>query len=380
MSTSKTIIFTRYLYIKDEVEIALLLSILNKKDESIFWGYELYYSGFEQELFDCLWKIYYGFFATLNPSFEAYFLKKEKEWKKKKDPILVSTLIQDLLIRSFTCDIFILIHLINLFDFEFELNETTLKNDIKSWIQTKQFRNIAYFILQTKHSPSTIYSLFIDEFQNLHPSLLLYKTKLQKQLQILSSYHTSLSCKTILLAKVIALFSFEDKGKDFYVRVKAEDIVMYETKTAEENVKPYTILKSCCIFGTNDSEQLGWFHLNRDSYSLTNIKNMLHYDWLYHASFSPIWLERINQFGGKQDNIKSKKILFSKEEDEEQFYENYNYEPDEQSSLLQNKLIPPVKNDYQWLQFLTRYNKLGLVKIEEEQEELCKELLSFPKM
>jgi len=379
MSTSKPIIFTRYLYIKDEVEIALLLSILNKKDESIFWGYELYYSGFEQELFDLLWKIYYGFFATLNPSFEAYFLKKEKEWKKKKDHILVSTLIQDLLIRSFTCDIFMLIHLINLFDFEFELNETTLKNDIKSWIQTKQFRNIAYFILQTKHSPSTIYSLFIDEFQNLHPSLLLYKKKLQKQLQILCSYHTSLSSKTILLAKVIALFSFEDKGKDFYVRVKAEDIVMYETKTAQINVKPYTILKSCCMFGTNDSEQLGWFHLNRDSYSVENITNMFHYDWLYHASFSHIWLERINKFGGNND-VNNQKIVFSKEEDEEQFYENYNYEPDEQSSPLQNKLVPQVKKDYQWLQFITRYNKLGLVKIEEEQEELCKELLYFPKM
>jgi len=133
------------------------------------------------------------------------------------------------------------------------------------------------------------------------------------------------------------------------------------------------------MFGTNDSEQLGWFHLNRDSYSVENITNMFHYDWLYHASFSHIWLERINKFGGNND-VNNQKIVFSKEEDEEQFYENYNYEPDEQSSPLQNKLVPQVKKDYQWLQFITRYNKLGLVKIEEEQEELCKELLYFPKM
>jgi hypothetical protein len=35
------LVFTRYLYIKDEVKIALLISILNKSDDAIFWAYEL---------------------------------------------------------------------------------------------------------------------------------------------------------------------------------------------------------------------------------------------------------------------------------------------------------------------------------------------------
>ena len=35
------IIFTRYLYLKDEVEIALLASLLNKKDDALFWAFEL---------------------------------------------------------------------------------------------------------------------------------------------------------------------------------------------------------------------------------------------------------------------------------------------------------------------------------------------------
>ena len=34
-------IFTRYLYIKDEVKLTLLTSILNKSEKSIFWAYEL---------------------------------------------------------------------------------------------------------------------------------------------------------------------------------------------------------------------------------------------------------------------------------------------------------------------------------------------------
>jgi hypothetical protein len=37
------LVLTRYLYIKDEVKLALLISILNKSDDAIFWAYELYY-------------------------------------------------------------------------------------------------------------------------------------------------------------------------------------------------------------------------------------------------------------------------------------------------------------------------------------------------
>ena len=45
-------ILTRFLYVKDEVQIALFMSILQKKKEdSLFWAYELYYSGFEEEAF-----------------------------------------------------------------------------------------------------------------------------------------------------------------------------------------------------------------------------------------------------------------------------------------------------------------------------------------
>ena len=68
--------FTRYLYEKDEVKLSLLLCILNKKEEAIFWAYELYYSGFKTELVNLFWTMYYDFYYTSNPSFEKYLLKK----------------------------------------------------------------------------------------------------------------------------------------------------------------------------------------------------------------------------------------------------------------------------------------------------------------
>ena len=70
--------FTRYLYVKEEVKLSLILCILNKKDEAIFWAYELYYSGFKSDLIHLFWSMYYDFYYTLNPSFEKYLKQKLK--------------------------------------------------------------------------------------------------------------------------------------------------------------------------------------------------------------------------------------------------------------------------------------------------------------
>ena len=76
---SNEIQFTRYLYEKDEVKLALILSILNKKEENAeFWAYELYHSGFKLELIDLFWSLYYDFYYTQNPSFEKYLQTKLK--------------------------------------------------------------------------------------------------------------------------------------------------------------------------------------------------------------------------------------------------------------------------------------------------------------
>ena len=45
------IIFTRYLYNKTEVKQSLFIALLNRKrDEAMFWAYELYFSGFGTDI------------------------------------------------------------------------------------------------------------------------------------------------------------------------------------------------------------------------------------------------------------------------------------------------------------------------------------------
>ena len=53
---------TRYLYSRIEVKQSLFISLLQKDiSQSLFWGYELYYSGFQEETFDFMKSIHFAF-------------------------------------------------------------------------------------------------------------------------------------------------------------------------------------------------------------------------------------------------------------------------------------------------------------------------------
>ena len=106
----KSFQFTRYLYEMEEVKIALMMAILNKQESAIFWAYELYYSGFVEELTNLWLSIYYDFYATLNPSFETYLYKKRDILLENKDDNihLVSMIVHNFMIRPHTTDVFFL--------------------------------------------------------------------------------------------------------------------------------------------------------------------------------------------------------------------------------------------------------------------------------
>jgi hypothetical protein len=65
------LIFTRYLYPQSDVKQSLLLSLLERNSkEALFWAYELYYSGFEDETFTYLSNIYESYYKSDNPDLE----------------------------------------------------------------------------------------------------------------------------------------------------------------------------------------------------------------------------------------------------------------------------------------------------------------------
>lgn len=61
------LVFTRYLYPREQVNHSLLIALLEKQvDESLFWTYELYHSGFEEELYSYIYSIYETFYKSSN--------------------------------------------------------------------------------------------------------------------------------------------------------------------------------------------------------------------------------------------------------------------------------------------------------------------------
>ena len=375
------LVFTRYLYVKDEVRISLLVSILNKSDDAIFWAYELYYSGFKTELLNLIWKIYYDFFATLNPTFEQYLLKKHKELlvenkedhNENKDKS-ISSLIQDLLFRPFNTDVFFLRNAVENFEMDIiyhhgakDTTETVI--NMTHWIKNNDYRSISQWIFNVNNSINIvdIYNICLDIF--FENELKLTKGKLAKE--FVSILKTNTNHKIILLAKIMCLFSKKaelKKGKSIYINVEPEDIILYETICGSKEINNYKILEKATICGIDELKHLSLFKLKRSNY---NLQEKYWYNWEYHASFSPLWSQRITTYGGFIDYTKQK-VVFKEEPDDElmqQFYGLYGLEPGEQLLSVQQKSIQKIEKKYDWKWFNDKYKRNGLFDIYEEELE-----------
>ena len=323
---NSAIVFTRYLYIKDEVKLALLISLLNKSDKALFWAYELFWSGFQIELFALLLKIYYDFFATLNPTFELYLNKKKTIYLSELDKRekIVASIVNNLLIRAFNTDVFMMRKVCELFEQDPDLLERA---------EVYQILTVKEELLETQFVPTKI--------------ILLAKM---------------LSCK---LENKMAekMTEKKRKQKNFYVQVEAESMLQYRTIT----VSPvYRTLARACKFGINDDKMLSLFKLARTKEP--NLTEKYNNNWLYPASLSPGWFERIRLFKGYVDYV-NQKVKFVTEEAEEAFYEKYGYEPDEQPLETKEKAIGSIEKINTWASFYKKYKNNGIMDVQDEELE-----------
>ena len=360
------LIFTRYLYVKDEVRVAILSSILKKSEDAIFWAYELYYSGFKHELFELLWNIYYDFFATLNPSFESYFLKKHGEWIDNEYDTLVSSIVQSLLFRPFNTDVFMLRNICETFEITCNYIKNDAKQNLELWIKEKDYRSISQWILNenTTNDVINIYIMCLHIFNA--NGLKISINRLKNEFIRITKINTNI--KHILLTKIMTLFSMTEKikkGKIIYIAVDPDDIIQYDTVHGNRELKAYNILKNECICRINDTNHLSLFKLTRAKYVL---KDAYFNNWEYHASFSPLWSQRIQWYGGYPD-YNSQKIIFTEDDSAQKFYRLYGYEPDEQKLEVQEKSVGSIKKVYNWKWFYETYKKNGIFEVYEEELE-----------
>ena len=353
-------IFTRYLYLQDEVKIALMVSLLNKNNASIFWAYELYYSGFEKELFELLWKIYYAFYYTLNPAFQQYFIKKHKDWLKMNASIerdkIICIIVNNLLIRPFNLDVFMLRQTTK--SENSEKSKKTPTSKFLQMLQKNEYVNVAEYILYQCPVDKLVDTLnsVVDYFISKNVSL--DKTKILKN--YISVTRLSLvDIRVLLLSNIMLYYSLEaglSMGKKLYIIVDPSDIVMYETITTNDKLAARDILPIACMYNIDEHQCLSLFNTDRN-----NLEEMYWCHWEYYASFSPIWLDRITKCKGVLNHI-NKKVEFIDDAHMEEFYDQFGYEPDEQKRETQEKNIQPIKNIRTWSSFYEEYRHNSLMQ------------------
>ena len=79
---------------------------------------------------------------------------------------------------------------------------------------------------------------------------------------------------------------------------------------------------------------IGCFNLERNK--IQSVIDTLRQHWEYYAYMCPFWNEKFKIFSGIKCE-KTKKVIFPNDDNIEEFYDNYGYEPDEQNLLIQQQ-------------------------------------------
>lgn len=322
---------TNLLYLKEEVMAAFIVSLLNKSNEAIYWAYELHYSRYHAELFDLLEKVYYYFYATLNPNFKSFLNRKITEWHETSDIQIIHAIVANLLIRPFNLDIFMLVQTCKSIKIP-----PNFDGDLTPLLSAKKYATVAKYVLH------------ICSEAELGTS----KSRLEHLAQILQP--------------ITAQKTGRKTGHQLYL------IDEYVGPEIDDSQIPYKLLETFCKYGVNDSGLLGAFHLNRP----VDFKQSWYTNWLYYASWSPAWSERIESYGGKRDEEKYA-ILFESEDLEEAFYKTFGLEPDEQKRETQEKIIPLIP-EIKVSEFYERFKGVnGIYNVTKNAQEKLKSLVIY---
>ena len=302
-------IYTRYLYDKNCVEYSLFVSLLNhNKEEALFWGLELFYSGFKDELIALIWRYYYELYAPFYINLETHILKYTKLWMENRlDDVSIATILNNLCERDACVDFYIM---------------------YKNGIVCPNCLSDTFGDIDRSNNKDEIFKIA----KNAVSKLKLFKTRGKNALNNINLIFETVSLpiktyKSAMKSRLITgLFLLNKDYKydpKFYIILKSCDIVKYKTKPLIQ-FKGWKIPPRECVYT---------LHLKPS----TPEKNIGQYDdWLYYASKAPLWEKRIIRHKGTIDQV-TKKITFESVENEEEFFNIYNYEPDEQTMQTQSK-------------------------------------------
>jgi len=312
-------IFTRYLYIKEEVEKALLISLLKQnKEQSLFWFNELVESGFDLE--EMCEELYFDIYFTNNHN-PSFLLSSS-----------FTSIVENLIITDAKCnlDIYILRtakrNELDIF------NEDTQYEDFSIWLKERNYKKIANYLLYD-----------CDEIILPYIYKLISKHTLQSICKNKRIYYLG-----IILSREIISSPVSSSPSPSKSNIKLQ---------IKEYVKPWQILATECKYSIDEYKYLGLFELERHTMSHEELINRYHNHWLYYASFSLLWKNRIEKYNGIICH-QTKQVIFNKEEEDSDFYNLFNLEPDEQKREIQDKNIGIIQYDKTTDKVINFYNEL----------------------
>ena len=261
---------TRYLYIKEDVMMSLIISVFEKDyDRALFWASELYYSGYTQETALFIVSLYDNFYRPYNPKLLSlvYTLKTTDSFEK------IPTILKNLTSRP-------------------------------------RKYSLQYFMQR-------------NPYPDIEPDA-------------------------------------HKKETSLHICAPKEDEIKYGLHNMKE--KTYNILKKVCKYGTTSKwgQVFECGYINKTNNEITKLQLER---WLYYASFSPLWKERIEEYNGSIDH--EKECVHFEDEPFEMFHNNYDYELDEQSKEILEKLTHINRNYYTINDFYKKFEpnlKIHIVK------------------
>lgn len=236
------LVYTRYLYSYEHVKMSFIISLLNKDlDQSYYWIYEIYYSGFETLAFELCLLLFREIYSYRKQIYEK-MVEEYKSWKMTNDPLYLATITKNLVSQNISIAKFVKVF----------CKEKGVKDEKRKNATTK------------------------------------------------------------------------------FMYASNEEIAKFET-CPNTGIYTFKLLQSVLKYEIRHE-------LNEIFNTPSNSHKFLTGNWLYYASKSPIWQERIAKYNGYIDE-EQKQVTFQNVNNEDEFYELYDYEPDEQPLHVKRFLL-----------------------------------------
>ena len=327
MKNTVPLVFTRLLYLKEEVMYSFVSTMIHDKpsDKPLFWFSELYFSKFYGECIQLIYFVYFNFYALHHPSLITFIDDNILYWKETSS---IDTL-YEILFCFMKCHKNSLVFEAYFTSKNNLFTKITLYRGKKPKSLSKYSSKLQVFLqsILKKNLKNIIYYFQNIPIDDIHDTLQdFYDVSLKKDLARILYF---------VLPKVISFKEMPMK------KISISRIKTHYDFSFVFGGQNYKLLQKHRIYEIEDN--IGVFNLDRFTlFDHHTLKKAYWYNWEYFSRHCPYWKEKFDEFDVEFDHEKEKPI-FKNDDDFEDFYENYNLEPDEQSIETQYKSIKVIK-------------------------------------